>query len=77
VKNVYAQPAWLDPSNRSHNVTRRMGRTNQEPRVSDSARSDTTIWFNLINFWDTFGLTILGGREVAAVETTPEVDLTT
>jgi len=32
-----------------------------------------------IYFWDTFGLTFLGksGREVAAVETTPEVDLKT
>jgi len=32
-----------------------------------------------IHFWDTFGLTFFGkgGREVAPVETTPEVDLMT
>jgi len=32
-----------------------------------------------INFWDTFGLTFLGkgGREAAAVETTPDFDLMT
>jgi len=32
-----------------------------------------------INFWETFGLAFLGkgGREVAAVETTPDFDLMT
>jgi len=32
-----------------------------------------------INFWDTFGLTFLckGGREAAAIETTPDLDLMT
>jgi len=55
-----------------------MGRRDQGPRVFDSARSDTTIFFG-INFWDKFGLTFLGkgGREVAAVETTPDFDVMT
>jgi len=55
-----------------------MRRRNQGPRVFDSAISDTMIFFG-INFWDKFGLTFLGkgGREVAAVETTPDFDLIT
>jgi len=51
-----------------------MGRRNKGPGVSESAQR---IYFG-INFWDSFGPTFLGkdGREVAAVEATPEIDLT-
>jgi len=52
-----------------------MGRRNKGPGVSESAQR---IYFG-INFWDSFAPTFLDkdGREVAAVEATPEIDLTT
>jgi len=52
-----------------------MGRRNQEPGVSESAQR---IYFGN-HFWDSFGPKFLGkgGCEVAAVEATPEIDLTT